>query len=162
VPPDKFPRREVQRSFRKFDDLVGDLLSAKFQTWGDAMSRLLAHCETDPVMQVVTSPLKGDSRVDAQKWWNEAVDSVGGMVGSGRYSLPIDDDERMALLYQVLLLVDGGAADLAQFSNSVYGVSRFQDMVDTFNHELVHKFTREVSYRLNEVVEDIGDQQEVS
>ena len=162
MPPDRFPRRVVERSFRKFDDLVGDLLSSKYQTWGDALSRLLSHCETDPVMQVVTSPLKADSRVDAQKWWNDAVDSVRGMVGSGEYSLPSDDDERTALLYQVLLLVDGGAVNLATFSMSVYGVSKHQEMVNTFNQELVRKFTREVSYRLNEVAEDIGDQQEVS
>lgn len=159
---ERFPRREVQRSFRKFDDLVGDLLTAKYQTWGDALSRLLSHCETDPVMQVVISPLKNDSRVNAQQWWSDAVSSVRGMVGSGHYSLPANDDEQTALLYQILLLVDQGNVDLTAFSTSVYGVSKFQGMVDTVNQELVRKFTREVSYRLKEVAEDIGDQQEVS
>ena len=162
MPPDKFPRREVQRSFRKFTDLVNDLLSSKFQTWNDALSHLLSHCESDPVMQVVMTPLKTDSRIDASKWWQDAVASVRGMVGTGHYSLPINDDERMALLYQVLLLVNSGDADLGQFCISVYGLSKYQDMVDTFNHEIVRKCTREVSYRLDEVAETIGDQTEVS
>lgn len=160
--PDKFPRSEVQRSFRKFTDLVNDVLSSKYQTWDDALTHLLAHCESDAVMQVVMTPLKTDSRIDANKWWQDAIASVRGMVGSGHYSLPIEDDERMALIYQVLLLVNSGSADLHGFCISVYGVSNYQGMVDTFNQEIVRKFAREVSYRLNEVAESLGDQQEIS
>lgn len=160
--PDKFPRREVHRSFRKFDDLVNDVMSSKFQTWGDAMTRLVTHCESDPVMQVVTTPLKTDPRVDARKWWNDAIASVRGMVGSGRYTLPADDDERTALLYQVLLLLVNENVDFTKFCISVYGHTNYQDMVDTFNREIVYKFTREVSYRLNEVSEDTAEQSEIS
>lgn len=65
--PDKFTRREVERSFRTFRDIVGDLMAAKFQTWGDTFDRLVAHCETDAVMQVITEPLRTDPRVDANK-----------------------------------------------------------------------------------------------
>ena len=42
--PDNFTRREVERSFRKFHDIVDDLMAAKFQTWGDTFSQLVAHC----------------------------------------------------------------------------------------------------------------------
>ncbi|GAB5404324.1 MAG: hypothetical protein Aurels2KO_25550 [Aureliella sp.] len=160
--PNTFTQREVQRSFRKFNDLVDDLMSSKFQTWGDTMTRLVTHCETDPVMQVVTEPLKTDPRVNARKWWDDAVASVRGMVGSGNYSLPADDDERTALLYQVLLVLENEEVDVSRFCTSVYGHTKYQDMVDTFNRELVYKFTREVSYRLDEVAQDNAGQQEIS
>ncbi len=160
--PNTFTQREVHRSFRKFNDLVDDLMSAKFQTWGNTMTRLVTHCETDPVMQVVTQPLKTDPRVNARKWWDDAVASVRGMVGSGDYTLPADDDERTALLYQVLLVLENENVDFSQFCISVYGHTNYQDMVDTFNRELVYKFTREVSYRLDEVAHDTAGQQEIS
>ena len=35
-------------------------IPAKFQTWGDVFAHLIAHCENDPVMQVVTDPLRAN------------------------------------------------------------------------------------------------------
>lgn len=160
--PDNFSRREVDRSFRKFRDIVNDLMSAKFQTWSDCFTRLITHCENDPVMQVVTEPLRTDPRVDADKWWNDAVASVRGMVGSGNYSLPADDDERTALLYQVFLKLETENIDISNFCMAVYGHSKYQDMVNSFNRELVHKFTREVSYRLDEIATDTAGQQQIA
>jgi hypothetical protein len=156
-----FSRREVERSFRKFRDIVNDLFSAKFQQWDDMFTHLIAHCENDPVMTVITEPLKNDPRVNATKWWDDAIASVRGMVGSGHYALPTDDDERTALLYQVFLGIENNDWDLSRFNMSVFGHTHYQDMVDTFNQELVLKFTREMSYRLDEVVADNEDADEI-
>lgn len=149
-----FTRREVERSFRKFRDIVSDLFSAQFQQWGDMFTHLITHCETDAVMKVITEPLKNDPRIDAQQWFSEAISSVRGMVGSGSYTLPTDDEERTALLYQVFLGVEHDNFSISQFNQSVFGHSRYQDMVDTFNQELVLKFTREIEYRLEEIMTD--------
>lgn len=158
---DTFSRREVTRSFRKFNDCVTDLFAAVFQTWGDAFTHLIHHCENDPVMRVVTEPLRANTAVNAKEWYQKAVASRGSMVGSGRYTLPTDDDERTALLYHFLLLVETGEVDYFQFCITFYGTSKGQDAVATFNREIVQKFTREVSYRLAEVTSDIGDVAEV-
>jgi hypothetical protein len=98
VERERFSRREVERSFRKFNDIVNDLFNAKFQTWGNMFTHLMEHCEKDPVMQVVTGPLKSNKNVNAEKWYNDALSSVGGRVGSGRYELPYDDEDKTALL----------------------------------------------------------------
>lgn len=157
-----FKKRDVERSFRKFRDIVNDLFSSKFQQWGDMFTHLIAHCETDPVMKVVTEPLKHDPRVDAKKWWDAAVVSGRSMVGSGQYILPTDDGERTALLYQVFLGVENDNWNIMRFSMSVYGHTKYQDMIDTFNHELVLKFTREMSYRLDEIVADNEGAEEIA
>lgn len=125
-------------------------------------THLIAHCETDPVMKVVTEPLKHDPRVDAKKWWDAAVVSGRSMVGSGQYILPTDDGERTALLYQVFLGVENDNWNIMRFSMSVYGHTKYQDMIDTFNHELVLKFTREMSYRLDEIVADNEGAEEIA
>ncbi len=147
-----FTRQEVERSFRKFHDIVDDLFNAQFQTWPNMFTHLITHCETDSVMKVITGPLKDDPRVEAEKWFLDAIKSVKGMVGSGSYSLPTDDDERTALLYQVFLGVEYEKYDILRFNQSVFGHSGYQDIIDTFNQELVLKFTREVKYRLEEIM----------
>ncbi len=43
----------------------------------------------------------------------------------------------------------------------VFGKTNSRDMVQVFNTELVHKFTREVCDRLKKIMEDIGDATEV-
>lgn len=159
---EKFTRREVDRAFRKFKDLSNDLFNAKFQTWGDSFTHLITHCEQNPVMQVVTAALQENKNVDARKWYQDALDSVRGMVGSGQYKLPTDDEDRTALLYQFFLLIETENIDITEFCVAVYGVSEYQEMVAHFNRELVTKFTREVSYRLDEIIEDIGGDAEVA
>ena len=157
-----FKKRDVERSFRKFRDIVNDLFSAKFQQWGDMFTHLIVHCETDPVMKVITGPLRYDPRVEAKKWWDDALASVQGMIGSGRYTLPTDDDERTALLYQVFLGIENEKWDFQRFSMAVYGHTKYQDEVETFNRELVLKFTREMSYRLDEIVAENEGAEEIA
>jgi len=161
VSQEQFTRREVERSFRKFKDVVNDLFRARFQTWGNAFTHLITHCENDPVMQVVTGPLKVNKNVDAEKWYADALRSVGGMVGSGHYELPYDDEDQTALLYQLFLMLEDNKINFPSFCVGMYGTTRYQDSVDVFNRELVQKFTRELSYRLDEIMVDIGDQQEI-
>jgi hypothetical protein len=159
--PEKFSRREVDRAFRKFKDLCNDLFQAKFQTWADSFTHLITHCEQNPVMRAVTEPLRTNKAVDARRWYEEAMASVSSMVGSGNYRLPVDDDDRTALLYQFFLLIETENIDITDFCVAVYGSTKYQEMVYHFNQELVVKFSRELFYRLDEIVEDIGEATEV-
>jgi hypothetical protein len=162
MPQDKFTRREVERSFRKFNDIVTDMMRADFRTWDDCFTHLITHCEQDPAMHLVTAPLRANRNVDPDKWYTDCMESLAGMVGTARYKLPTDDDDRTALLYQFFLKIEKERLDITDFCLAAYGRSDYQEMVDLFNQELVEKFTREVSYRLDEIMEDIGNDREVS
>lgn len=156
----KFSYRQVSRSFRKFNDIVADLFSAQYQTWGDIFTHMITHCEQDEVMKIITEPLRANQNINGEKWLEEALSSNPG-VGSGRYELPYDDDDRTALLYQFFLVVEKTDFRLSDFSMTMYGATNYQDMVSAFNQELVSKFTREVSYRLDEIMQDFENQQEI-
>ena len=158
---ESFSRRQVERSFRKFNDTVNDLFQANFQTWNNTFTHLITHCEQDSVIKLVTEPLRSNRAVDAEKWYTDALSSMTSMVGSGYYELPFDNDDRTALLYQFFLLLDNNKVNLKQFCLAVYGTSDYQDAVHHFNQELVLKFTREVSYRLDEILADLGNRQDV-
>ncbi len=112
-------------------------------------------------MKVVTQPLRENPAVNAGKWYADAMQTLGGMAGSAYYELPYDDDDRTALLYQFFLLAENGKANLKDFCVNMYGVSKYQEVINRLNQELVLKCTREVSYRLNEILEDLGDRQDV-
>lgn len=157
---ESFSRRQVERSFRKFNDTVNDLFQAKFQTWGNTFTHLITHCEQESVMKLVTEPLRSNSAVDAEKWYTDALSSAQG-IGSGHYELPYDDDDRTALLYKFFLMLENNKVDFTKFCLAVYRTTGYQDAVHHFNQELVLKFTREVSYRLDEILADHGDRQDV-
>jgi hypothetical protein len=158
---DTFTRREVERAFRKFNDCVRDLFASVAQTWTDHFTHLMTHCELDPVMRVVTEPLRSNPNVNAEEWYEQAMASLAGVAGSGSYTLPTDDDDQTALLYQFFLMLERGEGSVFHFCMGMYGTTGAQAVVRVFNEQLVQKFTREVSYRLDEIREDLGDAQEV-
>lgn len=157
-----FQRREIERAFRKFGDLVQDIKNSTHNTWDDALARLLHHCQNDAVMQVITEPLLNNTRIDFEGWLAKATESVVGTTGSGRYQLPSDDEDCTALLYQFLLKANKNEVDVLSFCVGMYGSRDLNAAVDDFNREIVGKFVRELAYRLNEVGQDIGSAQEVS
>lgn len=156
-----FARRDVQRAFRKFNDTVSDLFRADFRTWGDTLNRLLDHCEKNNVMSVVVGPLKKNTQINVQSWHQDAMETIGGMIGSGRFTLPLDDEDRTALLYQFLLAIDKNEIAVDKFCMHFFGKTNYQEMVDVFNQEIVEKFTREIGYRLEEIEEDVAGQETI-
>jgi hypothetical protein len=157
-----FARRIVVRSFRKFRDLADDLRNAEFRTWEEYLRHLIHHCRSDSVMQVVTEPLRTHPNVDFKKWCDEFwCSNEGGGLGTYHYSLPLNDEERVSLLYQFLVAITEGNFDSFSFCVTAYGSEGLDDAVRSLNSEIVEKFTREVGYRLEEVEIDLGDSQEV-
>jgi hypothetical protein len=159
----KFTRREVERAFRKFNDLVNDLSQTDQYTWGDRFTHLMEHCEKNPVMRLITEPLRANTNIDALSWYRDFLENH--RSNGLPYRLPTDDDDCAALLYQFFRLIEYGGQEairLTDFCYFAFGESEYSLMVLRFNRELVSKLTREVSYRLDEVMEDIGEATEVS
>lgn len=167
---DMFTRREVERAFRRFNECVDDLFASVWQTWQDNFNQLMTHCETNPVMRVVTGPLRDNSSVDGRAWHRDVVDDRDPynkqtkprrQIGAGHHPLPTDLDQQVAILYQFFLTIQRGEIDLYGFCIHMYNTTRHQDSFNTFSRELVFKFTREVTNRLNEILADIGGEQSV-
>lgn len=60
-----YSKREVERSYRKFSDIVSDLMAARHQTWGSSYDHLMGHCRNDQIMQIVLAPLARNKNIDA-------------------------------------------------------------------------------------------------
>jgi hypothetical protein len=157
-----YPKREVERSFRKFSDIVSDLMAARHQAWGNSFGHLMEHCRNDQIMQILLAPLAKNTSIDAVSWYQAAMKTAGSMVGTGSYALPHDDEERTALLYHFFLLMTESKVGVLGFCQEMYGVSDFRDMPEVLNNELVTEFTREIQYRLSEILVDAAKDQEIA
>jgi len=81
------------------------------------------------------------------------------MVGSGELSFPTNLEKRMALMYQLLNKVDGEAIDLIDFSHHFFatGDNRIDSIIFAFNDAVVEPLARELSYRIEELEEEMPD-----
>ena len=77
-------------------------------------------------------------------------------------SSPKDDNDKTSLLYQFLLMIDNNTADPMHFGMAFFGASHYQESASAVNDHIVELFAREVGYRLDEILEDIAGQDEVS
>ncbi len=121
----------------------------------------MEHCEKNPVMQVVTEPLKKNSRVNGLKWYQGFIQDH---VTTGRtYCLPTDDEDCTALLYQFFCEVEYNQEqiDFIRFCHYAFGEDEYDRQVYKVNKELISKLTREIAYRLDEAHQDMGEAQEV-
>lgn len=154
---DGFSPSDVHRAFRKFNDLAGELACAGISSWRGLLKRLLHHCTTDPVMRVVSEPLRTRSGVDVNGWYESSMQHR-------TYELPCDDDECLALLYQFLEAVnnrDSSKIDETIFANEVLGGTTPDDEYRRLSQHFVAPFARDVGYRLRDILNEIADRESV-
>jgi hypothetical protein len=160
MPERSFSRVEVTRAFRTFRDRVSDLLKANYWTWEAHFRRLIHHCETNPVMHIVTEPLRRNPSVNGKAFVGNH-DHRGGM-DAPPYQLPVDDDDLTALLYQGFLYWNGQEGDLShallQFYGNAYLITDSNAGIAAINQELVEPFAREVGYRLEDIEAGLGNE----
>ena len=158
-----FSGKQIQQAIRKFNNHAQDTLNSLFQNYGDNLGRLVQFLETDPVMAVVTEPLKQNPHIDIKQWYQDFLETGGSFVGSKHYELPQDEDDRLALVYQFLLKVlsedESESIDLTRFCIDAYGETKYQRMIDVFNAQLLAPFLRDFSTRLDEDIDVARDQE---
>ena len=155
-----FSKREVLISFRRFNDLRSDVETAKPQCWIGALKGLLRHCTNDPVMRVVTAPLNLDLNDEIERWHEDVEQNEGGTFNL--ITLPENDDDKVAFLYQLLKKIVDGSFNYQGFCVGAFNSTDIDDVVNVINSEFIRKFTREVGYRLKSIKSDIKDEQLVS
>ena len=158
----EFSRRQIERAFRKFDDLADDLLHATFQTWVEILKVLVQFCLHDPVMRLVIEPLRNHPRVDFAKWLEDFMNSGSGGVGSCRYEIPADEDERLALWFQLLCKMSVGEVEFRIFNLNAYGATHFADGIDEFNNQIVRPMARDIGNRLNDFLDETAGDESVT
>lgn len=152
-----FKQREVKKSFQKFQDYGSDVLNSDFHDFTARFKIFIHHCESDGIMKIITSQLK-EMDVNFQEWWEKGQKTGGSMVGSKRFDLPLDEGERDALMYQLILKFSTGEINLMQFCVDYFGENQFVQMIRQFNRAILIPLIRSISYKLREILDAIEEE----
>lgn len=147
----KEKEKNVRLALRDFIAYSRDLLDSKFQNFGNNLKIFIDFCETNDIMKTITEPLKLNSKVNLKDWWEEFSKTGGSFVGSKHYELPVNEEDRTALLYQFLVALNNGVYDFLTFTTGVYGNRRCGDDVTEFNDDITKKLVRGLNNRLDEI-----------
>jgi hypothetical protein len=147
---------KIRRSIQRFSDFTNDLIRADMNTFGDRLALLMNYCRTDEVFAKMNDQLLGNASVNFDEWYAHIRETIGSMIGSGNLTFPVDLDNRLSLMYQLLYRIDNNQLDLIDFSTNflVTGSSRYDDYISAFNEAISQPLFREMQYRL----QDLGDE----
>jgi hypothetical protein len=134
---------EISRSLREFQDYLDDVQRSGFQTFEDALNRLLSVLnETTPIGRVAHRALPS---VDFDAWYAASLSNVGGLSGRGPLNWPHANAERVALQLDLLRKILDGRMDLFQFCHKFLTTStRYDDMVHSFSQQVIRPFARDL------------------
>lgn len=149
---EKFDRKKVESSFRRFDDFASDVLNSEHSTFDSNLSILLNHCENDEIMSIICNQLKYDMTI-FDKWLSENMTGTFHSPGGRKFNPPLDEKERDALLYQICLKVINKEIDYRQFCTNF--TSKTHGLLPFFNKVIVRPIVRSIGYKLEEIIYDI-------
>jgi hypothetical protein len=143
-----FSAKEVKRSIRNFESAAQDVINSTYQTYKARIARFVEIAQKDRVINSIISPLL-EMKIDFDKihisrngFW---IDEL---------KLPTDLDVQIAYVLQMFNLVAKGEISLENITHSIYKHKRFEDNIVMWLRDVAHPCLRELSYRLNDLVED--------
>jgi len=107
-------------------------------------------------MRIISAQLKTNENVDINQWYSDFSDfqkTGGSFIGSKEYLLPTNEEDRISLLYQLLLKLHSHEIDFHGFCIDAYGKTNFDEMLWAFNDAISRPLIRDLGYRLDEIIE---------
>lgn len=157
----KYDHKKIERSFRRFRDHSEDLLNSDYNSFSNNLNIFIDFCENDEIMRIISAQLKTNENVDINHWYSDFQNTGGSFIGSKKYLLPTNEEDRISLLYQLLLKMHSGEIDFQRFCIDAYGKTNFDEMVWAFNDVISRPLIRDLGYRLDEIIETTNSDLEV-
>ena len=151
--------KKIIHNIRRFSDLSFDLKMSNYNTFQTRFDSFVYFCENDDVMKIVSSGLK-NADVHFDDWWNNGqnTNSGGPASGSKQFTLPFDDLEKDALLYQLILKIFERKIDFMQFCRDYFGETNYIGMIFEFKQAILNPLIRSMEYRLKELLIELEEQ----
>ena len=149
-----FELKEILKVFHKFEDYSNDLLNSDHVTFETRLDIFIDFCENDKIMSFITNQLKG---YDFTLWMDEFRKSGGSMAGSADFKLPTDENDRLSLLYQILLKTKSNEIEFVDFCMIAFGSAdrTITGFIYKFNEAITSPLVRDLSYKMEEIKDRI-------
>ncbi|MEJ9210110.1 hypothetical protein [Bacillus smithii] len=153
-----FPEKIVRRSIRSFESAAQDVINSTYQTYKARIARLVEIAHKDMVINSIVGPLL-KMEID----FDGIHISRDGGFRIDELKLPTDIDVQLAYVLQMFERVVKDEISLDAITYSIYGRRRYEDNIILWFNDVVSPCFRELSYRLNDLVEDeVTGKEEVS
>lgn len=153
---EKFDSRAFDRFSRELSQRWHDLSEAPYQVWGQLLDGLTYFFENDPVASYVLSSTSKENPVDFEAWHKDFKSTGGSFVGSKRYQIPVSEEAKTALFYELVKRFSTNEVDPIEFSLDAYGHTNYQDMIDDLNEQILNPLIRGIENKLYEMSTEIG------
>ncbi|AKB27934.1 ATP/GTP-binding site motif A [Methanosarcina siciliae T4/M] len=148
--PEKFERKQIELSFKKFNGYADDVLSSDYYVFDTTFNRFIQYCENDPVMSYICNQLKSVD-IEYDEWCKKLKHTSERSV----FDLPSDETKSYAILYQICLKVNKKDPHYFDFSRKFLGAPDKTVAISRFNKTIVKPLAREINYRLDKIMYDI-------
>lgn len=150
---------QVKRSLLRFRDYANDLIIADFNTFDDRFNQFIEFCSMDSVFTSIHSQLTSNPNVNFVEWFNECNSSGGSMVGSGKLMFPTNIDDKISIMYQLLLRIHSNEIPATGFFITFFAVgsNNMGDYIRAFSDAVIQPLIRELEYKLEEIEESLPE-----
>lgn len=131
---------DPRRADRQFRDKAADLLRSDSHDFDHNLKVFVRFVLEDSIVSEVCRAYL-DRDVDLQEW-------IGKLGWRSGLILPLDDDERTAMILQLLVAISEGRADVLRVADAVSYERKYDDLIRNFND----KFTRIAVRDIGEVL----------
>lgn len=147
---------ELNRISRNFRDVAGDLMRSDTDSFDTAINFFRSFCDDESVIQDILAPIK-ERTFDSWSWYNQALDSDQGMVGSGNATLPNNKLDALKAIYDILWNEEAGNV-LLNFGHATMFKRNYDEQLRTVNDKLTNFFVRFIIRELEEKIELVKPQ----
>ena len=120
-----------ERSYKKLEHYANNVIISDYTSFNPNLKIFINLLENDDFFYPITEKLILPNIVD--NWWVYALSSRSSMIGSGKLILPDDEDERLALFYQLCVRIISGEINLTNMSMTFFAETNYNQMVSKFN-----------------------------
>lgn len=156
-----YDHKKIERAFRRFRDYSETLVNSNSKTFSNNLNIFINFCENDEIMHIISTQLKSKKNVEINRWYKDFQKTGGSFIGSKKYVLPTNEEDRISLLYKLLLKIHSNEIDFQRFCIDAYGKTNFNDMVWAFNDAISRPLIRDLGYRLDDIIETTNNDLEV-
>jgi hypothetical protein len=152
--------RKFQSSYRKLKDYAENVENSSYTNFKNSIRIFLYHLGKDEFFSVISENLLNIPS-DAVSWYKEAENSMGGTVGSGNLILPDDEDERLALLYDLLRKIESDEILIDQLGDVFSTSSQYDDVVQDFNNLFFLPMIKLLWHKIDEIDDSLREESDV-
>jgi hypothetical protein len=141
---------QVRKSIQRFHDYAEDLILSDMNTFEDTLNLFIDFCETDSVFSGIHAQLQSIPHADFDQWYASQ---------SFALTFPTDLEVRMSLMYELLRRIRDGRLPFQTFAISFFhlGTNSITPYVQALNDAITRPLVRELSYRLEELIDQLPD-----